>query len=390
MQTLQLTICTLAALLISACSGQQPVKPKILDHRNQHDVINYLSSIQLKAINKHKNLSFNQLIDTTLQSRAVFVGETHDRYDNHLTQLAVLKALHHKHPNIAIGVEWFQQPYQWVVNRYLNGSFTEKQLLEKSEYYKRWYYRYDMLRPILLYAKQNRIPVIALNAPVELTKKISKSGISSLNPHERKQLPQNIHPPEKAYRKKLEDVFKHHVTDKKRLENFITVQRVWDETMAMNTAKFLKQHPKHKIIVFAGNGHISDGVGIPADLKRQRNVKTITISSGSNEEKDSANSVDYFVINEASSLPKSGRMGVMLESKNNQVLIKVLSKDGAAEKAGLKKGDQLISINQQPIHSLTDFKLLLANKKPNEHISLKILRVGEEKRQELSMYLTLI
>lgn len=389
MHSFQLTIITLITLLLSACSGQQPIKTKILDHRDQHDVSNYLANIQPGVMNKHQKLSFDQFINQVIKSRAIFVGEIHDRYDNHLIQLAVLKALHQKNANIAIGVEWFQQPYQWVVNRYLNGSFTEKQLLEKAEYYKRWHYRYAMLRPILLYAKQNKIPVIALNASVELTKKISKSGITSLKPHERRQLPKIIHPPEKAYRKKLEDVFKYHSTDKKRLENFITVQRVWDETMAMNTAKFLKSQPNHKIIVFAGNGHISDNVSIPADLKRQLDVPTATISSGETKERREVGAVDYFVINDAVSLPKLGRMGVMLESKNNRVLIGGLSKKGAAEKAGLQKGDRFISINQQTIHNLTDFKLLLADKKPNERINVKILRVNE-KRQELSVQLTLM
>ena len=52
------------------------------------------------------------LSETLAQNRVVFVGEMHDRYDHHLNQLAVLQALHQKNPNIAIGVEWFQQPFQ--------------------------------------------------------------------------------------------------------------------------------------------------------------------------------------------------------------------------------------------------------------------------------------
>ncbi len=376
MYTLRLTIITLFTLLLSACSNQHTIKPKTLNHQNQEDVINYLSSIHLKAIGKDKTYSFDEFIDKIIQSRAIFVGETHDRYDNHLVQFAVLKALYQKNPNIAIGVEWFQQPYQWVVNRYLNGTINEKQLLKKSEYYKRWQYRYAMLRPILIYSKQHKIPVIALNAPSELTKKVGKSGLSSLSHQERQQLPKIIHPPTKAYRKRLEKIFKQHITDKKRLENFITVQRIWDETMAMNAAKFLKKHPQHKIIVFAGNGHISNNVSIPSDIKHYLTTTTVTISSGNSKEKPEPNTVDYFVINEAVSLPKSGRMGIMLGAKDNHVFIKGLIKESAAEKAGLQKNDQIIGINGKQINNLTDLKQILDKTKPKEQINLKVFRAN--------------
>jgi len=376
MHNLKRILLSLIPLVISACSGQHAIKT--LDHQNQADVINYIDNTTPTVISKNKKLTFDKFIAEITDSRAIFVGEIHNRYDNHLNQLAILKALHQQNSNIAIGVEWFQQPYQWVVNRYLNGSINEAQLLKKSEYYRRWQYPYAMLRPILIYAKQHKIPVIALNAPVELTRKVGKSGLTSLTPKQRKQLPTVIHPPEKNYRNKLESIFKEHSKSEKMLENFITVQRIWDETMAMNTAKFLKKHPKHHIIIFAGNGHISDNVGIPADLRRQLNVKTRTISSGTKQEKLQANSVDYYVINEAVSLPKLGKMGVMLKTEDQYVLISAVLKGSAAEKAGIEKGDRLQSIDGKMVHNMTDFKLQLNGKRANDTVMLQILRKSHQ------------
>lgn len=376
------------AFILSGCSGDIPVKT--LHHQNQSDAIHYINSLNPTVIHKNKTLSFAAFIKAIQNQQAIFVGENHDRYDNHLNQLAILKALHQHNPNIGIGVEWFQQPYQWVVNRYLNGSLSEKELLRKSEYYRRWQYQYAMLRPILLYAKQHKIPVIALNASVELTRKVGKSGLASLTPQERKQLPRVIHPAKGHYREKLAAIFKHHSKDKKLLENFISVQRIWDETMAMNAAKFLNQHPKHTMIVFAGNGHISDDVAIPADLKRQLDVTTTTISSGTKKEKSQANHVDYYVINEAVSLPKAGKLGVMLTHKGKQVIISMVLKGGAAEKAGLEKDDQLQAIDGKIIQDLADFKQQLNSKQANDRVKLGILRKNQNTHTPIPLSFQLI
>ncbi len=376
----------LIPLLLLGCSIEPPVKT--LNHKNQLDVIRYVDTLTPWVVKKDSKLTFDAFINELADTPAVFVGEQHDRYDNHLIQFKILKALHQRNPNIAIGLEWFQQPYQWVLNRYLNGTLSEKQLLEKSEYYKRWQYRYAMLRPIMLYAKQQHIPIIALNAPVEVTRKVGKSGLGSLTPKERRQLPKTIHPASKTYRKRLEAIFKEHSKDKKMLENFITVQRIWDETMAMNAHSFLASHPSHQIIVFAGNGHISDHVGIPADLKRYSPIQTATISSGTQKSQSKMGLVDYFVITQPVSLPKVGRLGVILKSKNKHVVISLVSKDSAAEKAGLQKGDQFQAINGIPIHKMIDFKQLLESKKPNDRISLKVLR-KTDKLQTLSIPLVL-
>ena len=57
----------------------------------------------------------NPLAQTMAQiddARVILVGESHTRWDHHLVQLEILKLLYQKSPKLAIGVEWFQQPYQ--------------------------------------------------------------------------------------------------------------------------------------------------------------------------------------------------------------------------------------------------------------------------------------
>ena len=65
--------------------------------------------------------------------RVVYVGETHTAWGDHLLQLEVLKAMATQPGELALGVEWFQAPFQPVVDRYLAGEIDEKAALAAAE-----------------------------------------------------------------------------------------------------------------------------------------------------------------------------------------------------------------------------------------------------------------
>ncbi len=136
-------MCFAAASLLFSGVMAAPV-----EHANLADALAYVGKHPIAA----------PLLDSLDKNRVVFVGEAHDRYDHHLNQLAVLQALHQRNPNIAMGVEWFQQPFQVAVNDFLAGKISEAELLRRTEYFERWGYDYRQLRPIMEYAKANHIP----------------------------------------------------------------------------------------------------------------------------------------------------------------------------------------------------------------------------------------
>ena len=123
-------------------------------------------------------LSFERLLGKLEGARVVYVGETHDRYDHHLNQLAIIRGLHERGVDLAVGMEFFQEPFQVYLDRYVAGEIGEKALLKKSEYYKRWGYDYRLYRDILTYARASGIPLVALNAPSELVERVSEDGIA--------------------------------------------------------------------------------------------------------------------------------------------------------------------------------------------------------------------
>src|ERR1700683_3950275 len=97
-----------------------------------------------QALNLNAPLALDALVTQLATDRVVFVGEIHDRYDHHLNQLEIIKRLHELDPNLAIGVEYFQQPFQKQVDDYIAGRIPEDEFLRTTEYFSRWGFDYRL------------------------------------------------------------------------------------------------------------------------------------------------------------------------------------------------------------------------------------------------------
>ncbi len=62
---------------------------------------------------------------------------------------------------------------------------------------------------------------------------------------------------------------------------------------------------------------------------------------------------------------------------NNGVFVDGVARDGAAQKAGLKSRDVIISINNVPVNSVPQLQELIAQKRPGDNVEVKVLRKGE-------------
>ncbi len=102
--------------------------------------------------------TMEQIIPALADKRVVFIGEQHTRYDHHLAQLEVIRRLHALHPQLAIGMEMFQQPFQRYLDDYVAGSIDEQAMLRATEYYRRWRMDYRHYAPILRYAREHGLP----------------------------------------------------------------------------------------------------------------------------------------------------------------------------------------------------------------------------------------
>ncbi|MGB5180346.1 MAG: ChaN family lipoprotein [Gammaproteobacteria bacterium] len=318
--------------------------------------------------------TLEQIIPALADKRVVFIGEQHTRYDHHLSQLEIIRRLHALHPQLAIGLEMFQQPFQRYLDEYVAGSIDEQTMLRATEYYRRWRMDYRHYAPILRYAREHKLPLIALNVPTELTHEVGHVGLDGLNEEDRQLIPADIAPADAAYRQRIKAVYDYHPKDQQHnFEHFLEAQLLWDEGMAERAAAFLKEHPDHQLVVIAGNQHIAWGSAIPQRLQRRTQVTAATIlNSWDGPVKPGL--ADFLLLPEERMLPAAGTLGVLLDDDDGQVTITACMEGGASAAVGIKAGDRITAIDNHAINSNTDLRLALWDKQPGDSVSIDIVR----------------
>jgi uncharacterized iron-regulated protein len=324
------------------------------------------------VVDLDSGLPLDQLVRQLAAKRVVFVGEIHDRYDHHLNQLEIIKRLHALDPNLAIGVEYFQQPFQAQVDAYIAGRISEEEFLRRTEYYTRWGYDYRLYAPIFRYAREQHIPVRALNVPAALVSAVARVGVAGLSQDQREYLPKSMEPADAGYRKRLYEAFQEHpssVADA--FNHFVEAQLVWDEGMAESASAYLTSSGR-RMVILAGAGHLQFGSGIPQRLERRTKATyAIVLSSGEEVEPKMA---DYLLLSKEQDLPPAGVLNVNLEEKDGECRIASLNAGGAAEQVGLRKGDVLVRIDEQSIKAVADARLALWDKRPGEVVRVEARR----------------
>jgi len=319
-----------------------------------------------------------QVLDDIARHRVVFVGENHDRYADHLNQLKVIEGLRRRGKALAIGMEFFQQPYQAALDDYIAGAIEEPEFLRRSQYFDRWRFDYRLYRPILRYAREHRIPVIALNLESELTRRVGAVGIAGLTEVERGRLPDRIDRSDPAYEARIKAVFAQHPgADKKSFERFLEVQLLWDEGMAERAADYLRANPDRTLVVLAGGGHIEYGQGIPKRLLQRVKVSSTTLLNVGDQELDPA-AADYLLDPTPVELPPGGLLGVQLaeHGEGRGAQVQGFGAGSGAKAAGLQEGDFIVRIGDQQVEGYADIRIALLDRRPGERLPVEVRRKG--------------
>ena len=327
----------------------------------------------LQAVDLDEPLALDSIVTQLASKRVVFVGETHDRYDHHLNQLEIIRRLHQLDPNLVIGVEYFEQRFQPQVDDYIAGRIPEGQFLRATDYFQTWGYDYRLYAPIFRFAQEQRIPVRALNVPGSLPSAVAKVGIAGLSEQQRASLPPDMQPADEDYKARLRAAFEEHRSAAPdAFAHFVEAQLVWDEGMAASAAAYLNANPGRRMVILAGAGHIAFGSGIPSRLERRTHeAYAVVLNSGVEIEPRIA---DYILLTAKQQLPPAGILGVNLEDKDGACRIRSVIPAGAAEKAGIRRGDVVVSVNGQPVKTSADVRLALWDKKPGDRLRLSVRR----------------
>ncbi|MGD9095977.1 MAG: ChaN family lipoprotein [Chromatiales bacterium] len=328
------------------------------------------------VIDLQKTATLSSLVENLAQERVVYVGETHTAYEDHLLQLEILKGMQAQQGNFAIGVEWFQWPFQEHLDAYLAGEITEAGMLDKTGYYERWRFDYRLYRPILAYAREQGIPVIALNAPAELTSAISSADIPALSGELQEMLPDSYDFSDTDYRRRLEAFYNEHPDSGGSFEGFLQVQLTWDESMAQKVSEYLKADPANRMLVLAGSGHVEYRSGIPARVTRRTGVRGKTVLMPKFPVSDER-VADYLLLAEPVVLPEAGVFGAFLDTAGEGVVISDFTESSTGRQAGMQPQDRILAIDGIAIGNYADLKLAMLDKHPGDGITVELERPAE-------------
>jgi aminopeptidase N len=339
-----------------------------------------------RGITLPQSLSFDEIIDRLLDKRVVYVGENHTSYEDHLLQLRVIQALYHRDPKLAIGMEMFSHPAQEALDAFIAGEYNEWEFLKKSNYFSRWGFDYRLYREILDFARNNKIPVIALNLEKEIVSKLFQEGaVSALSEEERAKLPPERDLDLPGYRERLAAVFAMHGQNQpfasEKFRGFIQAQSLWDETMAATVAEYLLANPGNRMVVVAGRGHVPKDSGIPPRVARRLEVRQAVLVNGDGQPLETG-SYDYLLFSPRVSLPPAPAMGVILEEGEGRVVIKDFSPHGKAKTSGLRQGDVIQAIDDEPVRSIDDLKIVMLYKKTGKPVRLRVLRAKKFRSEQ--------
>lgn len=224
-------------------------------------------------------ITIDKIVADCANANVLFFGEEHDDSTCHYLEHIIFEALHKQYGNrLALSLEMFETDNQTALNDYLAGFIPEDRFSKDV----RLWNNYKDYRPMIEYAKQNHINVIAANPPRRYVSMVSRRGMGSLDslPKESKKFLPPLHYDTLAgrYRDKFMEVM--NGSPGSTSPNIYYSQNLWDAGMSYSIYKFWQKNKTIKILHCVGRFHCDEKLGTLAQLqKRKPKLKILNISS---------------------------------------------------------------------------------------------------------------
>lgn len=265
------------ATLLVACGGVQVTTPSA-----PPDAM--LDAVRLPS---GEPIDVDTLAALLAEAEVVYVGERHDAPADHAVQAALVRLIR---PTL-LGMEMFSRPVQGALDAYARGELDEATFVERTEWNERWGMPFELYADVVRSSRDVGARIIAINAPREWTRAISRAGLDGLPAEIRSALPE-LDLTNAAHRAMVMEALSGHSShggvamEPAALERFYLAQLVWDETMGESVARALSDEPNARMVVVAGRMHIQGGLGIPRCAGRRRPIRSLVVLPLSDAEID--------------------------------------------------------------------------------------------------------
>ncbi len=245
-----------------------------------------------------KAVDYSQVIKACEKADIIFIGELHNNPIAHWMELEITKDIFvQRDSNLVLGAEMFEADNQLIMNEYLSEKIKKKNFENEMRLWNN--YKTDY-KPLVEFARKNKIPFIATNVPRRYAAYVNSKGLEALedlSPEAKKYLPPlpiqfdgNL----KIYKEMMEMMKSSgmdHVTD-----NIVKAQAIKDATMA----HFILENLPSKggaFIHYNGAYHSQDYQGIVWYIKQANpGLNIITISA---VEQDDISKLEEQYLNQA-------------------------------------------------------------------------------------------
>lgn len=252
---------------------------------------------KIYSVKTGTEVTLSDIADDMSGYDVLFFGEEHNDSVAHYLQIKLLEALYDKYSDeVTLSLEMFDRDVQLVMNEYLLGHIRETHFTRDARVWR----NYNDYRPMVEYAKENRLDVICANSPGRYSNLVSREGVTALMmlPDESKRYfaPLPFDTASGKYYDKLFAIFGDMSSSAHTPAGFNLYlgQSLWDATMAYSIFEYLQSHMNKKIFHINGRFHSDEGFGVVTQLENYiPNIKCLVISSGSHESFPNINWQDF-------------------------------------------------------------------------------------------------
>jgi uncharacterized iron-regulated protein len=245
-------------------------------------------------------MSVRDAADILKEFDVVFIGEEHRHPGNHIAQMALFRALHERNANTSLSMEQFERDVQSVVDEYMAGKIGETPFRDKSRAWDNYPVSY---RPLVEYAKDHKLPVIAAEAPTSVVRCVGEKGpefLDTMTFEQRGWAAAELHMGDGAYKEKFmafaagsgshgenteQDKAAKKAPSAAALRSF-AAQVTRDDTMAESIHIHIQQNPGRKVVHLNGSFHSESFLGTPERLLKRNPdlriavVNPVTVKAG--------------------------------------------------------------------------------------------------------------
>ena len=245
-----------------------------------------------------------------------------------------------------------------------------------------WGHPFRLYRPIVLFAREKKLPLVGLNAPREVVNKIARQGLAGLARKNGAGWRRLLISTNQGHREYVREEYERHLKGSiKDFEAFYEAQLAWEETMAETLVQALKALPETtRVVVLIGNGHIWEGRGVPHKRPSTpgppyRTVIPLPVDYSLRRLEPGP--ADYIRITPVSPETHRPRLGITIQTlpEGGGIAIGEVTAGGRAEKAGFQKGDVIKTVNGALVSTLEDLHRSLSE---NPNKTVRIQRNGTE------------